>query len=150
LFVGRHIDIAQMLDRMESSARAAGLPFTRREKTYNSRRAQELGKWAESHSKGEAFHFAVFHAYFALGLNIHRLENLATIAESVGLDSRRAREIIRDRRFGDEVDADWRRSVESGIRAVPTLVVGGNRLIGARSLQSMADFLHRNHIQKRP
>ncbi|NIP49262.1 MAG: dithiol-disulfide isomerase, partial [Gammaproteobacteria bacterium] len=52
--------------------------------TYNSRLAQELGKWAEQMEKGDAFHDAVFKAYFADGLNIADANILADIANSIG------------------------------------------------------------------
>jgi predicted DsbA family dithiol-disulfide isomerase len=32
----------------------------KRKKTYNSRLAQELGKWAETKGKGDEYHDAVF------------------------------------------------------------------------------------------
>jgi predicted DsbA family dithiol-disulfide isomerase len=70
LFAGRPINIEEMLARMRNIAGELGLPFGDRQKTYNSRLAQELGKWAESQGKGDEFHDAAFRAYFAEGLNI--------------------------------------------------------------------------------
>jgi len=40
---------------------------------------------AESHGKADAFHNAVFRAYFADGNNLHEIETLAAAADSVGL-----------------------------------------------------------------
>jgi predicted DsbA family dithiol-disulfide isomerase len=48
LFVGKPIDIEKVLAQLKKVADALGLPLGEREKTYNSRLAQELAKWAES------------------------------------------------------------------------------------------------------
>ena len=70
LFAGRPFNIDGMLAHMKNVAEGLGLPFGNREKTYNSRMAQELGKWAESLGRGDEFHHAIFRAYFAEGRNI--------------------------------------------------------------------------------
>jgi predicted DsbA family dithiol-disulfide isomerase len=70
LFKGRGIELEGMKARLMQVAREEGLPFGPRDKTYNSRLAQELGKWAESKGRGKAYHDAVFRGYFAEGKNI--------------------------------------------------------------------------------
>jgi len=47
LFAGRDVDIPSRLNRLKKAASDCGLPLGTREKTYNTRRAQEVGKWAE-------------------------------------------------------------------------------------------------------
>jgi len=86
LFAGREVDIPSMLSHLKKAAADCGLPLGTREKTYNTRRAQEVRKWAESRNKGEEFHNAVFRAYFVDGLNIARIPVLVTLAESIGLE----------------------------------------------------------------
>ncbi len=130
LFAGRDIDIPSMLDHLTKMAADCGLPFGIRSKTYNSRRAHELGKWAESLNLGEAFHRAVFKAYFADGLNIAKIPVLVEIAESVGLEG--AKEVLSRGRFKEPVDRDWQYSRNCGIRAVPTFVANGRRVVGAQ------------------
>ena len=46
LFAGRPVDIKQVLAHLNRTAKDLGLPFGKRERTYNSRLAQELGKLA--------------------------------------------------------------------------------------------------------
>ena len=150
LFAGRNIDIPQMLAHIQQVARELGLPFGDREMTFNSRLAQELGKWAEQMQKGDAFHDAVFRAYFADGLNIADVDILADIASSVGLYARAARDTIADRTFKEAVDKDWSRAYESGVTAVPTFLMNGQRLVGAQRFKVLADFLQENHVNRRP
>jgi predicted DsbA family dithiol-disulfide isomerase len=53
--------------------------------TFNSRRAQELGKWAEALGKGDEFRKVVFKAYFADGKNIAKFLVLKEIPGQLAL-----------------------------------------------------------------
>jgi predicted DsbA family dithiol-disulfide isomerase len=150
LFAGRKIDIPQMLAHIQRVARELGLPFGDRKMTFNSRLAQELGKWAEQLQKGDAFHNAVFRAYFADGLNIANVDILADIAGSVGLDAGAARDSIAGRKFKDAVDKDWSRAYESRVTAVPTFLMNGQTLVGAQRFNVLADFVQENDVKRRP
>jgi len=110
-------------------------------KTYNSRLAQELGKWAESEEKGEPFHKAVFHAYFVDGINIAEISNLVKLAVSVGLSGREAQTVLEKRIFRDSVDSDWARSREMGITAVPTFMMKRKAVVGAQTYGLLEQFL---------
>jgi predicted DsbA family dithiol-disulfide isomerase len=150
LFTGRNIDISQMLAHIQQAARELGLPFGDREMTFNSRLAQELGKWAEQMEKGDVFHDAVFRAYFADGLNIANVDILADIASSVGLDARAARDTIAGRTFKEAVDKDWSRSYQSGVTAVPTFSMNGQMLVGAQRFNVLSNFVKQNNVNRRP
>ena len=141
LFAGRPINIPEMLAHLRNTAHQLGLPFGDRHMTYNSRRAQELGKWAENGGRGDAFHNAVFKAYFANGLNIATDTVLMDIAQSVGLDSQEARTVIEQGQYRDAVDRDWQRSRNMGITAVPTFVMNQQRLVGAQTHQDLTRFI---------
>jgi predicted DsbA family dithiol-disulfide isomerase len=119
---------AQMRARMA----AEGLPYGERSMTYNSRLAQELGKWADRQPGGEAIHDALFRAYFVDGRNIGDPDVLVQIAESVGLPGDQAREVLTRRTHRAAVDADWQKSREYGVTGVPTFVVGRNGVVGAQ------------------
>jgi len=141
LFAGRSYNIPEALAHMKTVADAEGLPFGKRTKTYNSRLAQELAKWAEEQGKGDAFHQAAFRAYFADGKNIAKLESLLNIAISVSLDPAEAKRIIQERTYREAVDSDWQRAHELGITAVPTFLFGGGRLVGAQPYQALKQFV---------
>jgi predicted DsbA family dithiol-disulfide isomerase len=130
IFAGRDIDIPSMLDHLAKVAADCGLPFGMRSKTYNSRRAQELGKWAESLNKGEEFHLVVFKAYFTDGLNIAKIPVLVELAESLGLTG--GEEVLLKGSFKEAVDRDWQYSRTCGITAVPTFIANGRKVIGAQ------------------
>ena len=85
LFAGREAMIRDMQARLLQVAAAEGLPLTTQSRTYNSRLAQELGKWAEEQGRGEQFHHAVYRAYFVDGVNIAQRDELVRIAVTAGL-----------------------------------------------------------------
>ncbi|BBO78006.1 hypothetical protein DSCW_54230 [Desulfosarcina widdelii] len=135
------MDIPAILDRLMRVARELNLPFGDRQMTYNSRLAQELGKWAEDQGRGDAFHMAVFLAYFHRGENIALPEILVRICEGVGLDPAAARKVLDRRTYREAVDRDWQRCREMEITVVPTFMVGDRRLVGALSYEALESML---------
>jgi predicted DsbA family dithiol-disulfide isomerase len=132
LFRGRNVDRKAMHAQMKARMDAEGLPYGERTHTYNSRLAQELGKWADTQPGGEAFHDAMFRAYFVEARDISRAEVLLEIAERVGLPVAGAREVLEKRTFKAAVDQDWALSRQYGITGVPTFVAGTRGVVGAQ------------------
>jgi len=141
LFAGQGKDIPGMLARLKQVAAAEGLPFGDRKMTFNSRLAQELGKWAELQGKGQAFHRAIFRAYFADGLNIGKRQILLDVAVSLGLPAEEAKTVLAQRSFRTAVDQDWERSEQLGIDSVPTFAMAGRTLAGVGPYEELARFV---------
>ena len=129
------------MKRLKRVAASLSLPLGPRTKTYNTRQAQELAKWAESQGKGDEFHDAVFRAYFADGKNIAKVDALVGLAASMGLPADEARRVIQARSFRGAVDADWARSQALGITAVPTFIVGDQRIVGFQPYEALAQLV---------
>jgi predicted DsbA family dithiol-disulfide isomerase len=89
----------------------------------------------------EAFNRAVFQAYFVHGRNIGQEEVLIAVAESAGLDPKEAKAVLMERPFESAVDADWERSRQMGIRAVPTFVLKDRILVGAQPETALDEFV---------
>ena len=141
LFAGRPVEIPAMLARLKQVARELDLPFGDRPMTFNSRLAQELGKWAEEQGRGDAFHMAAFRAYFQHGENIALPSVLLRLSEDVGLAPAAAREVLDHRTYREVVDQDWQRSRRLGITAVPTFMIDGRRLVGAQTYAALESML---------
>ena len=141
LFAGRNVDIEAMYSRMKGLMDAENLEYGKRTHTYNSRLAQELGKWADEQSKNgnnyEAIHDALYRAYFVDGLNIGDKKILIDIATRAGLPEDDVRAVLVERTHKDAVDADWNKSREFGVTGVPTFVAGGNGLVGAQPYEAL-------------
>ena len=137
LFRGRNVDRKAMHAQMKARMDAEGLPYGERSMTYNSRIAQELGKWADTQPGGEAIHDALFRAYFVEARDISRPDVLLDIVKAVGLPLDAARQVIEQGTFKPAVDADWKLSREYGITGVPTFVAGRYGVVGAQPYEAL-------------
>ncbi len=149
LFKGRGIDLPSSMGHLKQIAAELGVPWGERTRTYNSRRAQELGKWAEALGKGDEFHLAVFQAYFADGKNIADISVLKEIAGRIGLDGQMAEQALAERIFKEAVDNDWEYSHTCGIRAVPIFMIDGRQVVGAQPYRVLEDLVTAAGANKR-
>ena len=141
MFRGRGYDIPKMQAQMRARMQAEGLPYGDRKMTFNSRLAQELGKWADTQPGGEAIHDALFRAYFVDGRNIGDAQVLLGIAKQVGLDEAKAREVLEKRTYKAAIDADWQKSREYGVTGVPTFVHDGHGVVGAQPYEALVELI---------
>ena len=149
LFKGRPINVRQVVENLTRVAAELGLPFGKREKTYNSRLAQELAKLAERLGYGEQFHMAAFRAYFADGLNIGHESTLIALATSLGLPETDVRDALDNRTFQKTVDEDWNRSHQMGVTAVPTFMMSGMSLVGAQPYEKLVQLVEAGGADRR-
>jgi predicted DsbA family dithiol-disulfide isomerase len=143
LFAGPNVDPKALHAQMKARMDAEGLPYGERAMTYNSRLAQELGKWADAQPGGEAIHGALFRAYFVEARDISQPAVLLDIARQVGLSVDAAREVLEKRTFKDAVDADWKLSRQYGITGVPTFVVGRYGVVGAQPYEALVQLVQK-------
>ena len=149
IYAARMINMPQAMVRLKRVAEELGLPLGERKKTYNSRLAQELGKWAETQGKGNEFHDAVFRAYFADGKNIAKTGVLAGLAKAVGLPEKEAREALKMRTFKENVDSDWDLAYQLGISSVPTFVVDDEAVVGSQAYEVLEQFLLEKGVKRK-
>lgn len=149
VYAGRNIDPEAMYQRMKGLMDAEGLPYGKRTHSYNSRLAQELGKWADTQPGGAAIHDALYKAYFVEARNIGDLEILVEIAVSVGLPADEARAVLTERRFKDAVDADWAKSHAYGVTGVPTFVAARYGVVGAQPYEVLEQLVEKAGAPRR-
>ena len=99
LFAGRDVDLDAMYARMKALMDEEQLPYSARTHTYNSRLAQELGKWADTEPAGERFHDAMYRAYFVDTLNIADPAVLLDVVAGLDMDVDAARSVLQARSF---------------------------------------------------
>ena len=143
LFAGRNVDRNAMHAQMKARMDAEGLPYGERTMTYNSRLAQELGKWADTQPGGEVIHDALFRAYFVEARDISQPAVLLDIVRRVGLSADAAREVLEQRTFKAAVDADWELSRQYGITGVPTFVAGRHGVVGAQPYEALEELVRK-------
>jgi predicted DsbA family dithiol-disulfide isomerase len=142
-YAARGIDPEASYQRMKRLMDAEGLPYGRRTHTYNSRLAQELGKWADTQPGGEAIHDRLYRAYFVDACNLSDIDLLVGIADAVGLPPDEARAVLTERRCSDAVDADWAKSHRYGVTGVPTFVAGRHGVVGAQPYDVLVQLVER-------
>jgi predicted DsbA family dithiol-disulfide isomerase len=141
MYAARGMDPEAMYQRMKGLMDAEGLPYEKRTHTYNSRLAQELGKWAETVPGGEALHMPLYQAYFVERRNIGDPEVLLDIVAKAGLPVDEARTVIEQRTFEDAVDADWNLSRQYGVTGVPSYVAARQGVVGAQPYEVLEEFM---------
>lgn len=109
--------------------------------TYNSRLAQELGKWADTQVGGAAIHDLLYRAYFVEMINIGDITELTRIARAAGLDADVARQVLENREFKQQVDEDWQLAREYGITGVPTFVANRLMVVGCQPYETLEKFV---------
>jgi predicted DsbA family dithiol-disulfide isomerase len=149
LFAGRDMDLDAMYTQMKARMDEEGLEYSHRSHTYNSRLAQELGKWADTQPGGEAIHDALYRAYFVDGVNVGDVEALLKVAAATGLDVDAARDVLESRSFKDSVDEDWNKSRQYGVTGVPTFVAGMKGVVGAQPYEALEHLLEEAGVERR-
>ena len=140
LFPGRNLN--PMKENMKRLMREAGLEYGERSHTFNSRLAQELGKWADTQNEKSEIHDLIYRAYFVEGKNISDMNELLKIAETAGFDRTSAKEILEKRSFKLIVDEDWKKSRELSITGVPTFQNEQHLLVGCQPYEILEHFVH--------
>jgi predicted DsbA family dithiol-disulfide isomerase len=138
--IGEHIaqKYGSTAEQMASSremirARGAELGFqfnmSKRGRIYNTFDAHRLLHWAEGTGKQGELKHALFTAYFTEGRDPSDHEVLVDVVGKVGLDAKRAREILASDEFADEVRAREQLYLRNGIHAVPAVILNDKYLI---------------------
>jgi predicted DsbA family dithiol-disulfide isomerase len=147
-FRGRDLDVDTLHRQMKARMDAEGLPYAPGERILNTRLAQELGKWAQEKRRPQ-IHDLLYRAYAAEKVDIADPMELVRIAARAGLDPAEAEAVLSERRMRQAVDADWERSAELGITAVPTFVIGDRGVAGAQPYEVLEDLVQAAGAQPR-
>jgi predicted DsbA family dithiol-disulfide isomerase len=125
----------EQTERNQEAIRARGedVGFTfsmdKRNRIYNTFDAHRLLHWAELEGRQQALKHALFEAYFTDGENPAAHTVLVGLAEKVGLDAARAREILSSDAYANEVRDQERFYLDQGIHSVPAVIVNDRYLI---------------------
>ena len=146
LFRGREAAIEGFYKQIKSIADDYGLPYSKRDMTYNSRLAQELGAWADTQDDGENLHKQLYDAYFVENKNISDVEVLLALVKQSGLDVDTAVQVIEQRLFSGAIDEHWQRAQSMGLSGVPTFVCDELFVVGHQQYDVLMRFV--NHMRK--
>jgi predicted DsbA family dithiol-disulfide isomerase len=124
-------DIERNRENITARGAAVGFEFNmhKRGRIYNTFDAHRLLHWAELENKQEALKNALFTAYFTEGRNPSDHAVLIDVAQQVGLDAKRAAEILKSEEFAADVRAREKYYTDRGIQAVPSVTINDQHLI---------------------
>jgi len=113
-----------------------------------SRPALIVSKYAEAEGKGEAFHQAMFQAYWQNEQDLESLDVISDVMKSVGLLDAEIQEIIDDEDYIKQVDEDILLSQQLQISGVPALLFNDKYFVnGAQPYDELARLV--DYIRKR-
>ena len=106
----------------------------------NSRPALVGAKFAEAQGVGEAYHDAMFRAYWQDAKNIEDLAVLAEVATAVGLNRDEFLAALDDPQYQNEMLADVQQAFQYGLSGVPALVYNNKYLVsGAQPYELLVE-----------
>jgi predicted DsbA family dithiol-disulfide isomerase len=109
---------------------------------YNTFDAHRLLFWANAEGLQIALKKALLKAYFSDGQNLADQETLVRLADEVGLDSNRAREVLTKGEFASEVRELERFYQQRGINSVPAMVLNDRQLVtGSQSVEHYEEVI---------
>jgi predicted DsbA family dithiol-disulfide isomerase len=117
---------------MHQMAADVGLPVVDRDWISNSRKALEAAEFAREQGKFDPFHRGVFHAYFAEGRDIGKLDVLRDIARLSDLDEEALAVALEEGRYAARVDEDVSLAWRIGFSGVPAFILGNRAIVGAQ------------------
>lgn len=122
----------EMSRPLKQMAAEAGLPIVDRDWIPNSRLALEASEFAREQGKFDAFHHAVFHAYFAEDRNIGDIDVLRELTRNAGLDDEAMAQALDEGRYREQVDEDYQTAQQIGFSGVPAFIIGNRGVVGAQ------------------
>ncbi|MGH8230001.1 MAG: DsbA family oxidoreductase [Steroidobacteraceae bacterium] len=147
---GKYGTDAAQIQRSQELIRARGaeVGFTfdlaKRTRIYNTFDAHRLLYWAGIEGKQRELEHALLAAYFTAGRDPSDHGVLLEVAQHVGLDADRARQILDSDEYAADVRALEQLQRDRGIDAVPSIIVGDRYLIqGAQPVKVFEEILGR-------
>jgi predicted DsbA family dithiol-disulfide isomerase len=132
---GTAADVLRLERQMQAIARKEGLEYTPDRLNANTFDLHRVVQYAGDQGLGSEFFSKVQDGFFTGTLNPFDPDALAGVAESVGLDAQRVREILANDEYSERVHADRREALELGATGVPFVVF--DRRVGTPGAQKV-------------
>ena len=137
-------DLSGFYEHLRQRGQEFGIVFGDRARLSQSRLALMASEYARDDNKFDAFHEALFHAYFTEALDIGRWEVIASIAADCGLDSGQMGTALEEGRYRPRLDEARREGERIGLTGVPTFIIQEKyQIVGAESLDVFTDLFRK-------
>ncbi len=143
--------VEQMQERVTGVAAQVGLDYhLDRVQTTNTVKAHELLHHAKDKGMQHEMKERLMKAYFVEGEHIGRIDDLVTLAASVGLDAEEARAVLESEKYLSAVRHDQAQAQAYGIQGVPFFVIDGKYGIsGAQPAEAFVNVLRERWAERR-
>ncbi len=132
--------VAEMNNNVKNMAENAGLNYNMEAIVpTNSFKAHKLLHLAKEEGKQNEMKEALLAAYFIDGKDTGNTDTLLELAETMGLDTQRAQEVLNSEEFDADIRADILQAQNFGISGVPFFVI--NRKYGISGAQPVEHFV---------
>ncbi|WP_022886059.1 DsbA family oxidoreductase [Glaciibacter superstes] len=135
---GTAAHVLQAERQMQAMARKEGLEYSLDRLNANTFDLHRVVQYAGDQGRGFEFFSHVQDGFFTGALKPYAPDTLPRVAESVGLDGQRVREILASNEYADRVRADRREALELGATGVPFVVF--DRRVAAPGARKAADY----------
>ena len=132
---GTAADFLKAERQMQAIARKEGLEFALDRLTANTFDLHRVVQYANDQGRGFEFFSAIQDGFFTSTLSPYAPDTLAGVAETIGLDGQRVREILASNEYANRVRADRAEALELGATGVPFVVF--DRQVAAAGAQKV-------------
>jgi predicted DsbA family dithiol-disulfide isomerase len=135
----------QMIDNVTKYAKSVGLDYnygaTRYTNTFD---AHRIAKYAVTKGKGLEMSEKLFHAYFTENKQISDHKVLTDIAIELGLDKLEVEDVLKNKKFAEDVRNDEYEASRFGIHAVPFFLINGKYSVsGAQPPEALENIIEK-------
>lgn len=140
----------QMIDSVNQYANSVGLDYHYGTTLYtNTFDAHRISKYAKTKGKGLEISEKLFNAYFVQNKQMSDHSVLTDIAVEVGLDKSEVEDVLKSKKFADDVRKDEMDAYNLGINSVPYFVIDGKYAIsGAQPAESIKRVIEKTLEEK--
>ena len=130
-------------------AESMGIHFGPQKLMSNSSKAMQAGEFAKLHDRYEAYHGAVFNAFFTDCKDIGDTRIILDIAQSIGLDVLPLEKDLDAGMFKPVLEATTQSARSNMITSAPTFIIDGQTTItGAEPIENFRNVLNRFQKEK--
>jgi predicted DsbA family dithiol-disulfide isomerase len=127
-------------ENVTAVAASAGvsIDFTKRTHYYNSGKAHQLMHWAEGYGRQQELNELLIDAYFKHGLDIGDPLILLGLAEQLGLDSSKTKQVLYSSVVDEQLLLKKQRIQRLAVQSIPAFIINESTLISGS--KSVNDF----------
>ncbi len=138
-------DINRMMNHLRTMGAQFGITFVDRPFLSNSHLALQAAEFSREKGRFDAFHEAVFAAYFSHGLDIGSPDVLEQIGRDCGLDAEAMRNAVASGKYLSKLEKTKEDAAYHSVTGVPSFFINEKNSSLARSLSTYSGRLSAPH-----